>query len=285
MTALLHGVCLLIDLAIMSSRDKPMSLSPKKTVVGCVPLAGLIIIDRLLSFLALQSIPVSLSYTVKSLAPLFAVALQYRLTSVPVSWAKVATLVPICLGVALATVSELEFEALGCVYALGAAFFGVTQTFYAKALYSDEKHAYSLAHLSALEIHAYVSLCCVAILAPVAWVVEGVQVPGAAALPWVAGSILFLGARALLSVMILRGFSVVSTQVLTCSSKLLIICVSTAVLQHHLLPRTGLLGVVMATAGVFAYSTLEDEVPALGYSPLDTTASISLQDLSEGDFL
>lgn len=111
-------------------------LAPLGTyVLRCTaPMACFQICGHLLSYSAMSSIPVSLVHAIKSLSPLFTVAVFTFLFGVHYNIATYASMLPLTLGVIMTCAAEFRVRPLAILNALVATLIFVTQNIYSKQL-------------------------------------------------------------------------------------------------------------------------------------------------------
>ncbi|ETW06344.1 hypothetical protein, variant [Aphanomyces invadans] len=175
MSAELLTVCHLVmgtifDAAIFSvparSKYKMWFLQPMKpsTLVHLVPLSVLAISSKLLTYWSYSKVPVALTHTCKASTPLFNVVLAYLVYRTTHATPICLSLAPIVVGVAMASMSEVqinEFAMVGLVCAVSSSLFGVMQSMYAKYLLRHGVVADSV------NLHFYNGLLCIVVNSPV----------------------------------------------------------------------------------------------------------------------
>lgn len=123
----------------------------RELIMVTLPLTAFQIGGHILNSDAMSRIPVSLVHTIKGLSPLFTV-LAYRLFfRVHYSWPTYLSLIPLTLGVIMASSSNFSANTLGLVYAFGSAILFVTQNIVSKKLFNEAARAESegmAAHLA-----------------------------------------------------------------------------------------------------------------------------------------
>jgi len=226
----------------------------------------MIVVDRLFSFYAAGSIPVSLAHTVKSGAPIFAVIISILVYKKSLSLPSLLSLMPITIGVIISAVTEIVFHLWGFVAATISTLVGVMQAFTTKGLLvNSQATSPRLCQLTSLELHFYVSVTCVALLLPFALLFEGSNVfdlafdlLGDLKYPFTWITIIFSTLRSLCSIQLLRMISVVSHQVLVCSSRFLIIMTSLIWFNTQALTFKSFIGAILAVTGFFLYGWFEN---------------------------
>eukprot|EP00041_Stephanoeca_diplocostata_P020869 m.475859 g.475859 ORF g.475859 m.475859 type:complete len:309 (+) comp21687_c1_seq56:120-1046(+) len=112
----------------------------RQYVTGLIPLSMLKLLGSLSSFLTLLKVPVSYAHTVKALMPLSSVVLSRIILKEHHSWRIYACLVPIILGVILASKTELEFNLSGLLAALASTALLSSQTIFSKKFMGKIDH-------------------------------------------------------------------------------------------------------------------------------------------------
>ena len=131
----------LFDLASIRSNGIPLDLVRDiPIIIRSVPIALALSFGKSLTYLSYTNVPASLTATIKSLAPVFSVLLTFFLTKTTPRLPSLLSLIPICLGVTLAAVTDIDFHLLGFFAALFSTVLGVVQSTYTKSTLS----AYSI---------------------------------------------------------------------------------------------------------------------------------------------
>jgi len=250
------------------ARSPWFSRTRLRYLVLSFPIAFMIVVDRLFSFYAAGSIPVSLAHTVKSGAPIFAVIISIVVYKKSISLPSLVALMPITIGVIISAVTEIDFDLFGFAAAMLSTLVGVMQAFTTKGLLvNTQATSPRLCQLSSLELHFYVSVTCVALLLPFALIFEGLNVfdlafdlLGDLKYPFTWITIIFSTLRSLCSIQLLRMISVVSHQVLVCSSRFLIIMTSLIWFHTQALTFKSFIGAILAVTGFFLYGMFENSV-------------------------
>lgn len=107
-----------VPFLIMLSGKPQRSLSRAQLVRWILPLALLKTFASISSHVSLLKVPVAYSHTIKALMPIFAVLLSRLLLGTRHSRLTYWSLVPIVLGVLVASMTELAFDLVGLVAAL-----------------------------------------------------------------------------------------------------------------------------------------------------------------------
>ncbi|KAA0176897.1 hypothetical protein FNF27_01719 [Cafeteria roenbergensis] len=126
-------------------------LAPGSTLAGTArtfaPISLLIVAGKLSTFASYAMVSMSLAQTAKALEPVFNVMLAFMLYGERQSALVQATLVPIVAGVALASVSEPSFQALGFAFAMGSGMLKVLQNIYTKRVMDTRTLGFFQIHL------------------------------------------------------------------------------------------------------------------------------------------
>jgi solute carrier family 35 protein E1 len=142
-------------------------------VVSFTPISLFVIMSKLATYFSYQYVSIALSHTAKASEPIFnvivAAAFFREFPPRPVY----LSLIPIALGVALASVTDFSYNHTGFLWATVSALMKVLQNIYTKRLMNAGKFTF-------WEIHMYCGAASLVILAPVLLV----QTATAASSPW-----------------------------------------------------------------------------------------------------
>ena len=220
-----------------------------------VPLACIHVVGNMLTNVSLRAVAVSFTHTVKAMEPAFSVMMSAGFLGYRPSLAVVASLVPIISGVALASTSELTFNWIGFLAAMGS-----NLTFQSRNVLSKKFMLKGKAGLDNVNLFSIITIMAFFILAPIAIAVEGVRVTPAAlsALPdgilrkaLVAG--LTFHAYQQISYLILQRVSPVTHAVGNCIKRVVVI-VASVIAFNTAVTQQNALGTALALFGVFLYS-------------------------------
>ena len=105
--------------------------------IKVVPLSLMAVSAKVLTYWSYDRVPVSITHTAKASAPLFNVSLAWLIYSRKHALPVYMSLIPIVLGVSMASVSEFNINDLafvGVMCAIGSSLIGVAQNMYSKYL-------------------------------------------------------------------------------------------------------------------------------------------------------
>ncbi|GLD92959.1 hypothetical protein PINS_up001551 [Pythium insidiosum] len=143
-----------------SWRLQPMSM---RRILLIMPLSLFSVMAKVLTYWSYDAVPVSIAHTCKASQPFFNVLVAYAIYRSKFSLATYLSLVPIVLGVILASVSEMRMNELafgGAMFAISSALLGVLQSMYAKFLLR------SRTVMDSANLHFYSAVLSFAINAP-----------------------------------------------------------------------------------------------------------------------
>ncbi|TMW63229.1 hypothetical protein Poli38472_002170 [Pythium oligandrum] len=159
-------ICDLVLLTLpINSRVNTWKMQPisVRRVMWIMPLSLFAVVGKVLTYWSYSAVPVAIAHTCKASQPFFNVMLAYGIYRSKFSLATYLSLVPIVLGVVMASVSEMAMNDLafgGAIFAVSAAFLGVMQSMYAKFLLR------SRTVMDSVNLHFYGSFISFAINAP-----------------------------------------------------------------------------------------------------------------------
>jgi len=227
-----------------------------------MPLAVVHTLGNLLTNVSLGKVAVSFTHTIKAMEPFFSVALSSIFLGTPVTAPVLLALLPIVVGVALASISEVSFNWIGFGAAMGSNLTFQSRNVLSKKLMAkDAKKG-----LDNINLFSIITILSLALMAPVAYVVEGTRFTpaGVAALglDWstiftkacLAG--LFFHGYQQVSYMILERVAPVTHSVGNCVKRVAVIVSSVIVFQNPVSPLNAV-GTCIALLGVFAYSRVK----------------------------
>lgn len=221
-----------------------------------VPLACGKFISSLTSHVSLWKVPVSYAHTVKATMPLFTVVLSRIILKEKQTRAVYASLLPIVLGVMIATMTEISFDMIGLISALLSTIGFAVQNIYSKKVIRDTNvHYLRLLHTLARLALLFVT--------PLWLVVDVRRFPKDATLfaqgdAFVVLCLLFLDgalsfAQNLVAFTILNLVSPLTYSVCNASKRISVITVSLMLLHNPVTPLN-VFGMMLAVLGVLFYN-------------------------------
>eukprot|EP00041_Stephanoeca_diplocostata_P016423 m.323706 g.323706 ORF g.323706 m.323706 type:complete len:323 (-) comp20359_c6_seq4:278-1246(-) len=123
----------------------------------------------ILGLVSLAHVAVSFTETIKSSAPLFTVVFSWVILGQKTSWQVVVSLVPVMCGLALSSATEISYDTVGFLAAVGNNIVDCVQNVFSKKL---------LAKLSPVELQFYTSLAAATIQLPMILYTVGPQLVG-----------------------------------------------------------------------------------------------------------
>ncbi|DBA03665.1 TPA: hypothetical protein N0F65_006844 [Lagenidium giganteum] len=127
---------LTLPVASRTSSWRMQTISPKR-IAWLMPLSLLSVFAKVLTYWSYDAVPVAVAHTCKASQPFFNVLMAYAVYRSKFSLATYLSLVPIVVGVIMASVSEMGMNNLavsGIAFAVISALLGVVQSMYAKFL-------------------------------------------------------------------------------------------------------------------------------------------------------
>jgi solute carrier family 35 protein E1 len=125
-----------------------------------IPISIFVTLSKLATYLSYQSVSIALSHTAKASEPIFNAVVAAILFKEHYAPAVYISLVPIALGVTLASTTDFTYNHVGVLWAIGSALTKVLQNIYTKKLMLTGKFNF-------FEIHMYCGAASLLILAPV----------------------------------------------------------------------------------------------------------------------
>eukprot|EP00126_Sphaerothecum_destruens_P005066 Sdes_comp18539_c0_seq1m8601 len=254
---------------------KRQYISRESWIVLIFPLASGRLFGSIMSQMSIWRVPVSYAHTVKAVSPLFTVILSRIILGSRHPLQVYLSLVPIVLGVLLATVSEISFDFLGMICALASTLVFALQNIYAKKHMKDKRFD----HLNLLLYTS--SLSCVLVF-PFWFFLDGVPLFFGEHNLWTF-DISWLAPRLFANGLCNAGQSIVAFHVLSlispvsysvASSAKRIIVISFSILAfHNQVSWTNLTGMSLAIGGVAFYNKVK--LNMLQRSALSASASAS----------
>ena len=240
-----------------ASFGRPITKDELKTIAGP---ASMHAIGHIAANVSFAAVAISLTHTVKTLEPVFNVALSNLVLGTATPLPVVASLVPIMLGVSLASMHELSFNWLGFGSAMAS-----NVTFGFRAVWSKRVMS-TIKNLDSTALYAYTTLISMAICIPFALIFEGpkLQAGLAAATAEVGAAKLYsslVGVGLLYHLYNQFAFNTLSrvnpvTHGVCNVVKRIVIIFSSIAFFGNVLSRQTLLGTVIALAGTALYTSL-----------------------------
>ena len=223
------------------------------------PISVFVILSKLTTYLSYQSVSIALSHTAKASEPLFNAAIAAALFHERYSSAVYASLLPIAVGVTLASTTDYSYNHAGFGWAVMSAATKVLQNIYHKRLMQTGRFSFQ-------ELHMYCGGASLVILTPVLLV----QALTGTSHPFAAFPIVSLAACSVLqylssisSYMVLHLVAHLTFTVINVLKRLVII-VAGMVFYHQAMRPINLVGVILALTGIFAYNIVKDLGPLAG---------------------
>jgi solute carrier family 35 protein E1 len=254
------------DLAIMrfSADEAPaaarLAVNHRRTawdvVSAFTPISVFVILSKLATYMSYQHVSMALSHTAKATEPVFNVLVAALAFGELHNTAVYTSLVPIALGVTLASVTDLTYNHTGFFWATASALTKVLQNIYTRRLMDTQKFTF-------WEIHLYCGAASLIILVPVL----AAQTMTAASSPFShfpLGQLLVCSALQYAS-------SVASYRVLHLTTHLtatiinvmkrLVLILSGVAFATVPLSFSNICGVLVAVAGILSYNLAKDAAP------------------------
>lgn len=225
-----------------------------------LPLAFAKFASSVMAHISIWKVPVSYAHTVKATMPFFTVIMSRVLIGDRYSWRVYCSLLPIIIGVGIATVSEVSFDIMGLSSALLAtAGFSVMNIFSKKVL--KETGVHHLRLLCTLGRIACFMFLPVWLLVDCKQVISDLTNENS-----ISSSILFLlvidgvlhWMQNILAFTIIKMVAPLTYAVANVTKRISIISVSLLLLQNHV-TSSNVCGMVMAIGGVFYYNKVKYE--------------------------
>ncbi|MEW5311484.1 MAG: hypothetical protein WDW38_003194 [Sanguina aurantia] len=233
---------------------KPIKTSAQLSKVVC--LSCIFCLTIVLGNASLRFIPVSFSQAIGSATVLFTAALAYTFQEVREANLTYAALLPIALGVMIASGGEPMFNAIGFTLAMASAAGRAAKSVVQSILMTDPSEK-----LDPLSLLFYMSSICVMLLVPAAMVLEpGAHLKAQALLLsypgfgwWLLGNSLLAYAVNLTNFLVTKYTSALTLQVLGNAKGVVAACVSVLIFTNPVTAQ-GISGYVITIIGVFWYS-------------------------------
>ncbi|CAF1162252.1 unnamed protein product [Adineta ricciae] len=221
-----------------------------------IPLAVGKFLAQLSSHVSLWKVPVSYAHTVKATMPLFTVILSRLILREKQSLSVYFSLVPIIVGVVIATVTEISFNMVGLISALLSTFGFSLQNIYSKKSLKD----ISIHHYALLALLAKISWC---MFVPFWFFYDGIDIfyntkyhsynPATKILFYLAldGILNFL--HNVVAFTMISLVSPLSYSIANSTKRIVVICISLLILRNPV-TKTNVIGMSLALFGVMYYN-------------------------------
>ncbi|KRX20503.1 Solute carrier family 35 member E1, partial [Trichinella nelsoni] len=262
-----------------SAEQFSRSLNHKQFFLMVVPLAFGKLIAVSSSFVSLYKVPVSYAHTVKATMPIFSVVCARFIMGEKQTKLIYMSLIPILLGVMIATVSEMSFSAVGLCSALCSTFTYALMNAYVKKVIKDT----GLHHVRLLGLIAQTS--CILLL-PV-WLIIDVSRYGIVEVGFskltvcclVSASGFLNFAQNVCTFSLINQLSVLSYAIANVTKRIIVISSSLITLKNPVTP-VNVGGMLLAVVGVFGYTQanqlMKSKLSKLPYNIYNVNANKSL---------
>ncbi|KRX79122.1 Solute carrier family 35 member E1, partial [Trichinella sp. T6] len=262
-----------------SAEQFSRSLNHKQFFLMVVPLAFGKLIAVSSSFVSLYKVPVSYAHTVKATMPIFSVVCARFIMGEKQTKLIYMSLIPILLGVMIATVSEMSFSAVGLCSALCSTFTYALMNAYVKKVIKDT----GLHHVRLLGLIAQTS--CILLL-PV-WLIIDVSRYGIVEVGFskltvcclVSASGFLNFAQNVCTFSLISQLSVLSYAIANVTKRIIVISSSLITLKNPVTP-VNVGGMLLAVVGVFGYTQanqlMKSKLSKLPYNIYNVNANKSL---------
>ncbi|KRZ78769.1 Solute carrier family 35 member E1 [Trichinella papuae] len=262
-----------------SAEQASRSLNHKQFFFMVVPLAFGKLIAVSSSFVSLYKVPVSYAHTVKATMPIFSVVCARFIIGEKQTKLIYMSLIPILLGVMIATVSEMSFSAVGLCSALCSTFTYALMNAYVKKVIKDT----GLHHVRLLGLIAQTS--CILLL-PI-WLIIDVSRYGIVEVGFskltVCGLVSASGflnfAQNVCTFSLINQLSVLSYAIANVTKRIIVISSSLITLKNPVTP-VNVGGMLLAVVGVFGYTQanqlMKSKLSKLPYNIYNVNANKSL---------
>ena len=231
----------------------------KAQLLACLPLSLFHAFTNTLMLTSLAKIAVSLSHTIRATEPLFVTAAAALVLGTRPSAPLVWSLLPIVVGVAVASATDVSFSWIGFMAAMGSNLASCCRNVYSKQVMSAVR-----GNIDSVSLLTLVNLGAFVLLLPLGLVMEAPALAEAlrsAADPGVLLGLALLSALLLqsyqqMSYNILSKVSAVTHSVANCVKRVVVIVAAVVLFAHPVRFATGL-GTGLALLGVCAYSAVK----------------------------
>jgi len=260
-TSVYLGVCGLAGVVAWTTGLVKKPKVTKEQLVAFIPLAICHLLSNILMMVSLGNVPVSFTHTIKACEPFVMVLTSYLVLGFRPPKRLVLSLVPVMLGVSIASATEVCFNWIGFGAAMASNVASALRNVYTKARLGDSR-----GDVSSFDLLAIVSLMACAMLAPMALIIEGPALTPAAmaahGIEWgpmvqkvvMAGAIMTFYQQ--VSYNILSRVSPVSHSVMNTLKRVAVIVASVLVFRNPV-SLANALGTAIALGGVLLYSLVK----------------------------
>jgi solute carrier family 35 protein E1 len=226
-------------------------------VTAFTPIAVFVILSKITTYLSYQHVSIALSHTAKASEPIFNVIVAAVLFGEFHTPAVYASLIPISLGIMLASVSELSYNHYGFAVAVASALMKVLQNIYTKRLMQAGKWTF-------WEVHLFCGAASLVIMLPLMWVswVSLHHLPFSGALP-VAALLLDAVLQWISSVsayVVLNLVAHLTATIINTFKRVVMITSGGLFDPNSRLTPTNIMGVALAAGGILLYNVVKDSV-------------------------
>ncbi|UJR14580.1 hypothetical protein I4U23_001576 [Adineta vaga] len=253
---LFHGWAYSVPLLRLMNISPPTYLYSTRIyyITIIVPLAIGKLLSQLTSQISLRLVPVSYTHTVKALMPLFTVILSRVIIGEAQSFIIYFSLIPIIVGVIIASMSELSFDTTGFISALFSTGLLAVQNVYSK---KTLKHI-DIHHLALLSILSKIAWC---LLVPFWFLLDGPQidVQGEFTTKVIFYMLIDGFCNFIYNVLAFTMISRLSplSYVIAGSSKRLVVIIISILVLHNSVTKMNLFGIGLALIGVLLYNKIK----------------------------
>jgi len=263
------GSCVAAVLWTLRLHPLPKSVT-KEQVLAIFPLAVVHTLGNVMTNVSLGKVAVSFTHTIKAMEPFFSVVLSSIFLGDTAPWPVLLSLVPIVLGVILASFTEPSFNWAGFFSAIGA-----NITFQSRNVLTKKVVGAKLKGIDSINLFGIITIYSALLCLPVTAIVEGARLMSwepTAAFQSVGGAAPVIVQKAVIAAICFHGYQQLSFMVLSrvspvthsvgnCLKRVVVIVSSIMFFQTPVSPLN-LAGTGIALAGVFLYSQVKRRVAA-----------------------
>lgn len=224
-----------------------------------LPISLFVVMSKLTTYLSYRTVSVGLSHTAKASEPLFNVLVARAVFGERRSPVVYLSLVPIALGVTLASLTDFSYNTTGFLWAVASALLKVLQNIFVKRVMQSGRFTF-------MEVHFYCGVAALLVLMPVMLL----QAATASSNPFAHFPLLALLACSLLqygsslaSYRVLHLTAHLTATIINVMKRLLTIVLATLAADAPMSPLNAT-GVILAVAGIMSYQVLKDAAPTSG---------------------